>query len=182
MYKSRRIALFGFFVWCRALAFFTTPAFAQIDLVGEWAPQFHEDNPERLAGPDLGDFAGLPINDAARMMADSWNADILSIPGASMQATPRRLLAARSRRIADLEGSRSVFTTGHRHSHSHSVAGAGTLDLDGWPSASGRIRAAHVAGLFDWRMARPGSESHDHPLEEGMDPPQRQSPEAIRPS
>jgi hypothetical protein len=58
----------------------TTPAYAQIDLAGEWAPQFHEDQPERLAGPDIGDFAGLPINDAARMAAESWNADILSVP------------------------------------------------------------------------------------------------------
>jgi hypothetical protein len=63
-----------------AMLVFTTPALAQMDLVGEWAPQFHEDNPERLAGPDIGDFAGLPINDAARMMADAWNADILSLP------------------------------------------------------------------------------------------------------
>jgi hypothetical protein len=51
-------------------------AFAQIDFAGEWAPQFHEDNPERLNGTDIGDYAGLPINDAARMMANSWNADI----------------------------------------------------------------------------------------------------------
>jgi hypothetical protein len=55
-------------------------AFAQIDLAGEWVPQYHEDQPERLAGPDLGDYAGLPINDAARAMAEAWNADILSIP------------------------------------------------------------------------------------------------------
>jgi uncharacterized membrane protein YgcG len=79
MDKSRRILLLGFLV-LSLMALFTTPAFAQIDLVGEWAPQFHEDNPERLAGPDIGDLAGLPINDAARMMADSWNADILSVP------------------------------------------------------------------------------------------------------
>jgi hypothetical protein len=59
---------------------FGTPAFAQMDLVGEWLPQYHEDNPERLAGPDIGDFAGLPINDAARMVAETWNADILSVP------------------------------------------------------------------------------------------------------
>lgn len=62
------------------MAFFEIPAFAQMDLVGEWAPQYHEDQPERLAGPDIGDYAGLPINDAARMMANAWNADILSIP------------------------------------------------------------------------------------------------------
>ena len=55
-------------------------AFAQIDLVGEWAPQFHEDQPERLGGPAVGDYAGLPINDAARAMADAWQASILSVP------------------------------------------------------------------------------------------------------
>jgi hypothetical protein len=41
-------------------------AFAQVDLSGVWAPQFHEDNPERGQGPELVDFAGLPISDAAR--------------------------------------------------------------------------------------------------------------------
>jgi len=71
---SCRISLSGFFLLA-ALVLFSTPALAQIDLVGEWAPQFHEDNPERLAGPDIGDYAGLPINDAARITADAWNAD-----------------------------------------------------------------------------------------------------------
>jgi hypothetical protein len=60
--------------------FWSTPAYAQIDLSGEWAPQFHEDQPERLAGPDIGDYSGLPINAAARAMAEAWNADILSVP------------------------------------------------------------------------------------------------------
>jgi hypothetical protein len=68
------------FVFLSAIVLWSSPAYAQIDLAGEWAPQFHEDQPERLAGPDIGDFAGLPINDAARTMAYAWNADILSIP------------------------------------------------------------------------------------------------------
>lgn len=63
-----------------ALLLFGAPASAQIDLTGEWAPQYHEDQPERLAGPSIGDFAGLPINDAARMMAETWSADILAVP------------------------------------------------------------------------------------------------------
>ena len=57
-----------------------TPGFAQLDLVGEWAPQFHEDQPERVGGPNVGDYAGLPINDAGRLMADAWDANILSVP------------------------------------------------------------------------------------------------------
>jgi uncharacterized membrane protein YgcG len=63
-----------------AMMLFSTPAFAQMDLVGEWANLFHEDQPERLGGPDVGDYAGIPLNDAARMKADAWNADVLSEP------------------------------------------------------------------------------------------------------
>jgi hypothetical protein len=54
-------------------------ASAQIDLSGIWAPIMHEDSVERAAGPDIGDFLGLPINDAARLRAESWNADILTM-------------------------------------------------------------------------------------------------------
>src|SRR5215831_10706126 len=56
------------------------PVFAQIDPSGEWNPRFHEDNPERLAGPEIGDYLGLPINDAARLRADSSDASILTVP------------------------------------------------------------------------------------------------------
>jgi hypothetical protein len=50
-------------------------AAAQMDLTGEWGQKLHEDAVERLAGPDIGDYTGLPINDRARMQADSWDAD-----------------------------------------------------------------------------------------------------------
>ena len=56
------------------------PALAQVDFVGEWAPRFHEDQPERIPGPALGDYLGIPINDALRLRADSWDADLLSMP------------------------------------------------------------------------------------------------------
>ena len=55
-------------------------AYAQIDFGGVWAPIFHEDQPERVPGPDVGDYAGLPINDAARLKADTWDASILTMP------------------------------------------------------------------------------------------------------
>src|SRR5688572_3859759 len=56
------------------------PTFAQIDPTGEWAPRFHEDNAERLGGPEIGDYLGIPINDAARLRAETWDADILTLP------------------------------------------------------------------------------------------------------
>ena len=54
-------------------------ASAQVDLSGEWSGRYHEDQEHRIPGPELGDYLGLPINDAARMKADSWDASILSL-------------------------------------------------------------------------------------------------------
>jgi hypothetical protein len=55
------------------------PARAQVDFSGAWAPLFHEDLPERIPGPELGDYMGIPVNDAARLRADSYDADRISI-------------------------------------------------------------------------------------------------------
>jgi cyclase len=55
------------------------PMCGQDILSGEWSPLHHEDYNERIPGPDLGDFAGLPINDSARLFAESWNASRLTL-------------------------------------------------------------------------------------------------------
>ncbi len=54
------------------------PASAQLDLSGVWVPVFHEDQPERIPGPALADFVGLPVNDAARKWALAWDPDRLT--------------------------------------------------------------------------------------------------------
>jgi hypothetical protein len=56
-----------------------TPAQAQVDFTGQWAPLYHEDTIERVPGPELGDYTGLPLTDAARLRADSWDADRISV-------------------------------------------------------------------------------------------------------
>ena len=56
------------------------PAVAEMDFSGDWAPRFYEDQPERGPGPELGDYLGLPINAAARMRADTWDASIQTLP------------------------------------------------------------------------------------------------------
>jgi glyoxylase-like metal-dependent hydrolase (beta-lactamase superfamily II) len=48
-------------------------------LTGEWNPIQHEDVIERGQGPDLGDYLGYPINDAARLRAESWDASRLTL-------------------------------------------------------------------------------------------------------
>jgi len=55
-----------------------TGTLAQIDFSGNWAPIFHEDRIERLPGPEIGDYTGIPINDAARLRADSYLGDRIS--------------------------------------------------------------------------------------------------------
>ena len=57
-----------------------SPALAQVDFSGEWAPRFHEDQAERVPGPALGDYLGLPVNAAARVRADTWEASIQTLP------------------------------------------------------------------------------------------------------
>jgi hypothetical protein len=56
------------------------PVFAQTDPSGEWENRFHEDEPERVPGPEIGDYLGLPINDAARLRGDTWVATLLELP------------------------------------------------------------------------------------------------------
>ena len=55
------------------------PSLAQTVLAGEWTPIRHEDQAERGPGPELGDYLGLPVNDAARFFADSWDASRLTV-------------------------------------------------------------------------------------------------------
>jgi len=68
------------FVLFLAAGLLSLPAFAQRDPSGEWAPRFHEDQPERIPGPEIGDYLGIPINPAARLRADSWDASLLELP------------------------------------------------------------------------------------------------------
>jgi hypothetical protein len=54
--------------------------YAQADMSGVWQPRYSEDQPERIPGPELKDYLGLPINDAARQFADSWDPSRISLP------------------------------------------------------------------------------------------------------
>lgn len=76
----RRIAVF---LGIALLA--SAPAFAQggggFSLVGLWSGMYHEDELERTdPGPPPGDYTGFPITEAARVRADAWHADLVSIP------------------------------------------------------------------------------------------------------
>jgi cyclase len=58
----------------------SAPGSAQMQLSGVWNPmRTAEDEQDRGPGPDLGDYTGLPINDAARLFAESWDASRLTL-------------------------------------------------------------------------------------------------------
>jgi hypothetical protein len=53
-----------------------------------WAPNLFEDFPDRIPGPELGDYAGLPLNANDRLRAQSWSASILSLPDYQCRVHP----------------------------------------------------------------------------------------------
>jgi hypothetical protein len=75
----RRTTLTGLFLVV-AIVSSDAAAYAQIDFSGLWADRFHEDQEERAPGGPLGDYLGFPINAAARLRADSWDAALYGLP------------------------------------------------------------------------------------------------------
>ena len=56
------------------------PALAEIDLSGSWQSKNHEDALERGAGPNPGDFTGIPFNDSGRAFALMNSQSQISMP------------------------------------------------------------------------------------------------------
>jgi hypothetical protein len=105
-----------------------------IDLSGEWAPRFHEDQPERIPGPDIGDYLGLPINAAARLHADSWDASLLTLPEHQCKPHPADYSP---RGPANLRLWREIDTASQQtvawHTHISWQAPERTIYMDGRP-------------------------------------------------
>lgn len=82
---SRAVVMVLMFV--TVMFFASKPAFAQVDLTGFYSPNIQdEDNQERLNGPSLVEFVGLPINDQARVWGLSYRSSRLSLPEHQCQA------------------------------------------------------------------------------------------------
>lgn len=68
-------------LWCTLLTIVAVQStIAQTTLTGYWEPIYHEDYIDRVPGPAIGDYAGMPITDAARLRGDSWDASLLTVP------------------------------------------------------------------------------------------------------
>lgn len=67
---SRRMIFASLLLFVAAVV--VPPAYSQVDLSGEWSQTAGPDN---TTDPYIGDYTGLPINDAARLRADTWTAE-----------------------------------------------------------------------------------------------------------
>ena len=129
-------------------------AFAQSDFVGNWAPLYHEDHPERIPGPELGDYLGIPLNEAGRLRADSYDADRISVVQ-EYQCRPhagdymmRGLANMRVDAILDPLTQR--MTAIHLRMNFQEMER--TIYLDGRPHPSAE-RRPHVVGVLDRHLA-----------------------------
>src|SRR5262245_42561609 len=85
----------SYFVLILFVVFDQTLSAQQIDLSGEWSARSNEEpeyrglgglNRQYFRGVWLGDYTGLPLNDAARQKANGWSAALKSLP--SEQSRP----------------------------------------------------------------------------------------------
>ena len=68
------------------------PPVQRVDISGDWQVVTQEDTPNYAPGPELGDYAGLPINANARQKAISWDASSLSQPERQTQTHPAQYI------------------------------------------------------------------------------------------
>jgi len=135
MKKTNPFKIAGFMSLLLVLVALTSrPAFAQLDPSGEWAPQFHEDQLERVPGPEIGDYLGIPINDAARLRGNTWEASLLELPVLQCRPHPSDYAW---RGPANLRVSKEVDRTSQAviayHTHISWQAPEQTIYMDGRP-------------------------------------------------
>jgi hypothetical protein len=158
---------------------FASPALAEIDLSGEWSPLYHEDAPERVPGPELGNYTGLPINDAARLRADSYDPDRISVVqeyqcrphGADyalrglgnlrisreIDSATQRVIAYRTRMFA-WDSERTIYMDGRAHPPEHAVHTWQGFSTGKWQGNALVIKTTHLKTNYLRRNGLPRSD------------------------
>lgn len=155
------------------------PAYAQVDISGEWARDNHEDQPHRAPGADLGDYTGMPINAAARLKAESWDASVLSQPEQQAKPHPAQYSMRgpqpnlRITKIVDevtaklvaytLAGTfgrsdRTIWMDGRKHPSVHAEHTFGGFSTGEWlPGNTLKVTTTHMKTAFINRNGVPSS-------------------------
>ena len=156
------------------------PAQAQeVDFTGQWNPIFHEDGPERLPGPEIADYLGLPINEAARLRADSYDADRISaVPEyqcrqhagdygmrglANMRVTEEldpisQRIAALHTRIGFHDAERTIYLDGRSRPPANAPHTWGGFSTGVWEGNMLTITTTHLKAYYVRRNGVPASD------------------------
>jgi hypothetical protein len=109
------------------------PAFGQVNLNAVWQNILDEDFPDRLPGPELGDYTGIPLNSAARFRAMAWDASLITLPEYQCRVHPSDYAPS----FADIriweEIDRDTQQTIAYHIHHFAWATERTIWMDGRP-------------------------------------------------
>ena len=154
------------------------PAEAQIDLSGEWANRYHEDQPERGPGPELRDYVGLPINDAARMRGDAHDAALLTVPeyqcrphGAVYQSRQSefritRTIDAETQQIVSFDirkrwqaQERTIWMDGRPHPPAHAAHTWQGFSTGEWVGSMLKVTTTHLKPSYIRRNGLPQSDT-----------------------
>ena len=145
------------------------PASVSIDLTGEWGQRVHEDQPERGPGPELGDYLGLPINDAARLHGDTWDASLLTLPEHQCMPHPSTYALRGPQNVRIWKEVDPNTQDLYRVPNARLVDGTRTVHLHGRPSTSARLRGAYLSGLLDRNLRRQYADDLHRPHQRGLE-------------
>ena len=146
----------------------SVPAFAQggparpqiaPDIAGEWRLENNE--ADTTAQPPLGDYLGIPFNDAGRQRADTTAESIWGTPEYQCRphSAPHQWRGLGGARILKEQDPLSREVQGVSHPV-HEVSGP--ADLHGRTPASAGLGASQLDRLLDRRVDREHAEGHDH--------------------
>jgi hypothetical protein len=128
-------------------------------------------------GPELRDYLGLPINDAARQFADSWDPGRITLPEEQcrVHVSPYIYRGPTNLRIWEEKHPKTQDVVAIKHYHS-TYEQTRTIYMDGRPHP-GPERGPHVDGLLDRPLGRRHARDRDDAPQAGVGPPQRAADE-----
>lgn len=155
-----------------------SPAYAQVDLTGFWNGLLHEDQPERVPGPSIGDYLGLPLNDNARAFAETWDASRLTVPEHQCRAhaTPyiyrgplllriaeqrdpqTQELVAIQHRIRNFQQDRTIWMDGRAHPSAYALHTWMGFSAGHWEGRTLVVRTTHIKQMWHRRNGVPQSD------------------------
>lgn len=157
------------------------PSLGQAALNGGWSILIHEDFPERIPGPDIMEYVGLPINEAARYKALTWDPAELAMPEYQCRPHPsdygdrfsdariwqeidpasQQTVALRMRKEWQ-EPERTIYLDGRNRPSSHAQHTWQGFSLGEWNGNMLNVLTTHLKTSYLRRNGVPRSDQAEH--------------------